>query len=141
MALLDDECLTAALQVAFIFLFIALDTTGQPEEERDDSSHNRWLYPSTGFTAAEKRLEEADEPWSAPAPMFVASGSAKDAGWSERYGRNRKTVVVLSQCPWKWVSQWAQLSPKQRDRNEGYQVSSVCWQDQAIVTPHAKLSH
>eukprot|EP00750_Incisomonas_marina_P022304 INCI4963.1.p2 GENE.INCI4963.1~~INCI4963.1.p2 ORF type:complete len:629 (-),score=107.45 INCI4963.1:2815-4701(-) len=108
--------------VAFIFLFIALDTTGQPEEERDDSSHNRWLYPSTGFTAAEKRLEEADEPWSAPAPMFVASGSAKDAGWSERYGRNRKTVVVLSQCPWKWVSQWAQLSPKQRDRNEGYQA-------------------
>jgi hypothetical protein len=34
---------TEELSVAFIFLFVALDTTGQPEEERDDSSHNRWL--------------------------------------------------------------------------------------------------
>ena len=49
--------------VAFIFLFVALDVSDQPAAERDDTSHNRWLYPSVDFTRAEKEVE-ASPPWS-----------------------------------------------------------------------------
>ena len=33
------------LTVAFIFLFIGLDVSKQPESERDDRAHNTWIYP------------------------------------------------------------------------------------------------
>ncbi len=46
--------------MAFIFLFVGLDVSDQMEEERDDSSHNRWLYPGCGYTAMEKRVEAAN---------------------------------------------------------------------------------
>lgn len=108
--------------VAFIFLFIALDVSKQPAEERDNSSHNRWLYPSTGFSAAEAAIEACQEPWEVATTMFVASGSAKDVGWEDRFGPDKKTVVVLTQCPWHWVSQWADLTPKQRKKDAGYQA-------------------
>lgn len=106
--------------VAFIFLFIALDITDQPEEDRDHSSHNRWIYPERNYTKMEKEIETS-EPWSRPMPMFVASGSSKDATWTRRHGANKKTVMVLSQCPWDWVREWASLNKDQRDENAAYQ--------------------
>ena len=54
--------------------------------------------------------------------MFVASGSAKDTGWKDRFGADKKTIVVLSQCPWKWVSEWDGLSAKERKQNASYQA-------------------
>ena len=58
--------------VAFIFLFLGLDISQMPEGERDNSSHNRWLYPGTGFTQAEKDID-AGEPWEVP--MYQAFGT------------------------------------------------------------------
>ena len=65
---------------------------------------------------------DKNDPWSRPMPMFVASGSAKDAGWPKKHGAHRKTVVVLSQCPYEWVERWQDLDPKARDADPDYQV-------------------
>jgi all-trans-retinol 13,14-reductase len=89
--------------------------------ERDHTSHNRWLYPGTNFTQAEKDFESG-KPWSKPGIMFVASGSAKDASWDTRIGADKKTVVVLSQCPWAWVAQWAHLSHEERRHSDSYEA-------------------
>ena len=106
---------------AFIFLFIALDISSQPEEEIDDSSHNRWIYPQKDFVNMEKKYDDA-EAWSVPMPMFVASGSSKDSTWGKRFGKNKKTIVVLSQCPWNWVKEWSTLSVSERANSPGYQA-------------------
>ena len=111
---------TTELTVAFIFLFIGLDISGQPEEERDIRSHNTWIYPGLDHTAMEKRIEEG-EPWSEPMPMFVASGSAKDAKWEKTFGTGKKTIVVLSQCPYKWVQKWEDMEHNAREKDAGYQ--------------------
>lgn len=114
--------------VAFVFLFCALDISAQPVDERDHTSHNRWLYPGTNFTQAEKDFESG-KPWSKPGIMFVASGSAKDASWEARFGANKKTVVVLSQCPWAWVAPWAHLSHKERRHSESYEAFKTLTQE------------
>ena len=106
--------------VAFIFLFVALDVTSQPESERDDSSHNRWIYPQGNHTQFEKDVDST-KPWELPARLFVASGSSKDGGWEERH-KGKKTVVVLAACPWGWVSEWKDLSKKEREANKEYQA-------------------
>jgi all-trans-retinol 13,14-reductase len=114
------------LSVAFIFLFVGIDITDQPPSERDGRSHNTWIYPDfpnhelDGFTNMEQRIE-ASQPWSRPMPMFVASGSAKDSTYEARHP-NRKTVVVLSQCPWAWVRPWQHLTKKERAADQGYQA-------------------
>eukprot|EP01043_Picozoa_sp_COSAG02_P003501 COSAG02_NODE_86_length_39084_cov_17.815724_1_plen_609_part_00 len=114
--------------VAFVFLFCALDISAQPADERDHTSHNRWLYPGTNFTKAEKDFESG-KPWSKPGIMFVASGSAKDASWEVRFGANKKTVVVLSQCPWAWVAPWAHLSHEERRHSESYEAFKTLTQE------------
>ena len=113
---------TEELSVSYIFLFIALDITNQPKKERDHTSHNRWLYPGRDFTQMEKNIEQ-NASWSQPMPMFVASGSAKDKNWSSKPGldENKKTIVVLSVCPWKWVEQFEHLTAKERKKNVEYQ--------------------
>ena len=75
------------------------------------------------LTKMEKKMEkkiESSAPWSEPMPMFVASGSAKDAGWAKNFGPTKKTVVVLSQCPWAWVEKWAHLDHAAREKDETY---------------------
>ena len=91
------------LSVAFIFLFIGLDIPEDaPDDVRTDTrSHNTWIYPKQHYTEMEQEIEAAP-PWTLPMPMFVASGSAKDAQWEVKHGRRKRTVVVLSQvrhCP------------------------------------------
>lgn len=98
---------------------LSLSSLSQPEAEADDRSHNTWVYPSADFVAQEKAAEAA-EPWSRGMPMFVASGSAKDAGWSAKHGRHKKTIVVLSNCPWEWVRPWAHLTHEQREKDVAY---------------------
>lgn len=39
---------TTELTVSFMFLFLGLDLAAQPESERDERSHNTWIYPSHG---------------------------------------------------------------------------------------------
>jgi len=112
---------TTELTVSFIFLFVGLDLSSQPEAERDERGHNTWIYPSTDHTAMEKAIE-AGEPWSQPMPVFVASGSAKDAKWPTTFGTGKKTVVVLSQCPWTWVEPWAHMPHAQREKDDGYKA-------------------
>lgn len=63
---------------------------------------------------------EANPPWTQPMPLFVASGSAKDTTWDARHGRCKKTVVVLSQCPWVWVREWADVPRADRKKNAAY---------------------
>ena len=110
---------TTELTVAFIFLFIGLDISEQPASERDERAHNTWIYPTCEYTKMEKKIESS-APWSEPMPMFVASGSAKDAGWAKNFGPTKKTVVVLSQCPWAWVEKWAHLDHAAREKDETY---------------------
>ena len=105
--------------VAFIFLFLGLDISTQPADERDARSHNTWIYPETDFTSMEKEIEQS-APWSRPMPMFVASGSAKDAKWESTFGKDKKTVVVLSQCPWAWVAPWAHMAHAEREKDASY---------------------
>jgi all-trans-retinol 13,14-reductase len=31
-----------------------------------------------------------------------------------------KTVVVLSQCAWPWVSEWSEMTPEERERDPTY---------------------
>jgi all-trans-retinol 13,14-reductase len=113
---------TEELSVSYIFLFVALDITNQPITERDHTSHNRWVDPCRDFTQMEKNIEN-NSSWSQPMPMFVASGSAKDQHWSSKPGlsENKKTIVVLSVCPWKWVEKFAHISDKERKKNIEYQ--------------------
>lgn len=113
---------TTELTVSFIFLFIGLDVSKQPAAERDDRGHNTWIYPTTQYTKMEMAIEADPTPWSQPMPMFVASGSAKDGGWSKSFGDGKKTVVVLSQCPWQWVKQWAHLDHATREKDPGYRA-------------------
>jgi hypothetical protein len=67
----------------------------------------------------EKQIDNSS-PWSLPMPMFVASGSSKDSGWASRFSADKKTVVVLSQCPWSWVSEWCDLSVAERAKSDSY---------------------
>ena len=85
-----------------------------------------WIYPRSDYTEMEKEIE-AGEPFATELPMFVASGSAKDCSWAnhkgnrnERRGVTRKTIVVLSQCPFRWVEQWAHLNHAQREKDKDY---------------------
>ncbi|GMI01682.1 hypothetical protein TrST_g10383 [Triparma strigata] len=122
---------TCENSVAFIFLFVGLDVSGQPEEERDDRNHNTWIYPDfpdsklDGFTNMEQRVygkdgEVAGEPWSRPMPFFCASGSSKDSTYESRFP-GKKTIVILSQCPFGWVKQWQNIPKAQREKDEQYQ--------------------
>ncbi|GMH48348.1 hypothetical protein TL16_g00272 [Triparma laevis f. inornata] len=116
--------------VAFIFLFVGLDVTNQPSSERDDRNHNTWYYPDfpdglDGYTKMEQRVygkdgEGAGEPWSRPMPYFAASGSSKDSIYSEKFP-GKKTVVILSQCPWDWVKEWQDIPKAEREKNSDYQ--------------------
>ena len=120
------------LSCAFIFLFIGLDVSSQPESEVDHRSHNTWIYPDADHVATEETAE-AHEPWTKPMPMFVASGSAKDAGWATKFGKQRKTVVVLSSCPWAWVEPWAHLTPEARAKDKSYAAFKQSYQEAAMA--------
>ena len=54
---------------------------------------------------------ETAQPWGMPMPMFVASGSAKDSGWAAKHGGRKKTIMVISRCPWHWVKRRSKPSP------------------------------
>lgn len=112
---------------AYIFLFCGLDVSSQPEAERDTCGHNTWIYPSQHYSAMEDELNSRAQlcaasggsVWDRPNPVFVASGSEK-AGED---APNRKTVLVLSQCPFSWVEPFAHLTTVEaRRRDPGYQA-------------------
>jgi hypothetical protein len=65
--------------------------------------------------------------------MFVASGSTKDCTWEEKHGKNKKTVVILSQCPWVWVKPWKDLDHKQREKDASYMVIDANLPSQSVV--------
>ena len=158
------------LTVAFIFLFLGLDTSALPPEEADERSHNTWIYPECDaeahtapdcllppasapqsqptarrrahrrydYTQMEKDIEGA-APWSRPMPFFVASGSAKDAGWKANFGPHKKTIMVISQCPWSWVAPWAELSHAQRENSAGYAAFKASYQLAAMEQGFRKV--
>ncbi len=130
----------AELSVAFIFLFVGLDVPEDaPEPVREDRrNHNTWIYPEPDFTRMEVAIEAA-EPWSRPMPMFVASGSAKDAAWASKHGERKKTVVVISQCPWAWVAPWAELSHEQRANDAGYAAFKARVKDELMEQGFRKV--
>ena len=98
---------------AFTFMFVSLEL---PNGIQDKLGHNNWIYPEDNFEAMEKKIEE-NKPWTQSMPMFVASGSEKDKCWKHS---NIKTIVVLTNAPYKWVKQWEHLTPKERKKNKDY---------------------
>ena len=103
--------------VCFSFLFVSLDI---PTDVVDNRSHNSWIYPRDDFTVMEQEIG-ASEPFSKILPMFVASGSEKDGTWKSRFGKNKKTIVVLTSHPYEWVERWSEKSHSDRENDEDYQ--------------------
>ena len=110
----NDILKNMTMSTSFNFMFVSLEL---PDGVSDNTSHNSWIYPQSDFIDMENKINQS-EPWSIPMPMFVASGSEKDKAWKNK---NKKTIVVLSNTPWKWVEKWSDLNKRERKINKEYQ--------------------
>ena len=125
------------MSTSFNFMFVSLEL---PDGIVDNNSHNSWIYPQADFIDMENKIN-MNEPWSQPMPMFVASGSEKDKSWGNK---NKKTIVVLSNTPWKWVEKWCHLNKQERKMDKGYQEYKVLCKEQMMdqgfmkIYPHLK---
>jgi all-trans-retinol 13,14-reductase len=84
----------------FIYCFVNLDGTAEELGLRDS---NIWVYPNKDY---DEMLEtfEADIQ-NNPMPMFIASSSAKDSSWNERYP-NKSSMILLTLAKKEWFEQW-----------------------------------
>jgi all-trans-retinol 13,14-reductase len=84
----------------FIYCFVNLEGTAEELGLRDS---NIWVYPDKDY---DKMLEhfEADIEIN-PMPMFIASSSAKDSSWNERYP-NKSSMILLTLAKKEWFEQW-----------------------------------
>jgi all-trans-retinol 13,14-reductase len=84
----------------FIYCFVNLDGTTEELGLRDS---NIWVYPNKDY---DEMLEtfEADIQ-NNPMPMFIASSSAKDSSWNERYP-NKSSMILLTLAKKEWFEQW-----------------------------------
>jgi all-trans-retinol 13,14-reductase len=84
----------------FIYCFVNLEGTAEELGIRDS---NIWVYPDKDY---DKLLEtfEADIQHN-PMPMFIASSSAKDSSWNERYP-NKSSMILLTLAKKEWFEQW-----------------------------------
>ena len=84
----------------FIYCFVNLEGTAEELDLRDS---NIWVYPNKDY---DKMIEtfEADIK-NNPMPMFIASSSAKDSSWNERYP-NKSSMILLTLAKKEWFEQW-----------------------------------
>lgn len=84
----------------FIYCFVNLDGTS---EELDIRDSNLWIYPNKDY---DKLLDEFEQNIEKnPMPLFIASSSAKDSTWNERY-TNKSSVIILTMGKKEWFEQW-----------------------------------
>ena len=84
----------------FIYCFVNLDGTS---EELDIRDSNLWIYPNKDY---DKLLDEFEQDIEKnPMPLFIASSSAKDSSWNERYP-NKSSAIILTMGKKEWFKQW-----------------------------------
>ena len=84
----------------FIYCFVNLDGTAKELEIRDS---NLWVYPNKDY---DKLLDDFEHDIAKnPMPLFIASSSAKDTSWNERYP-NKSSVIILTMAKKEWFEQW-----------------------------------
>ena len=84
----------------FIYCFVNLDGTS---EELDIRDSNLWIYPNKDY---DKLLDEFEQDIEKnPMPLFIASSSAKDRSWNERYP-NKSSAIILTMGKKEWFKQW-----------------------------------
>ncbi|EGD78109.1 hypothetical protein PTSG_08987 [Salpingoeca rosetta] len=99
---------------SMVYLFVGMRGTA---EELGLRTSNIWHYPHADF---DKVLEDvADDPETAPLPLFVGLPSAKDSTWKQRHG-NTSTAVILTMCPHSVWEEWE--GTEQGKRGEAYEA-------------------
>jgi len=84
----------------FIYCFVNLDGKAEELELRDS---NLWIYPNKDY---DKLLDDFEQDIEKnPMPLFIASSSAKDSTWNERYP-NKSSVIILTMAKKEWFEQW-----------------------------------
>lgn len=84
----------------FIYCFVNLDGTAEELELRDS---NLWIYPNKDYDKLLAEFEQNIE--KNPMPLFIASSSAKDSSWNERFP-NKSSVIILTMGKKEWFEQW-----------------------------------
>ena len=84
----------------FIYCFVNLEGTAEELGLRDS---NIWVYPDKDYDELLANFE-ADIQYN-PMPMFIASSSAKDSSWNERYP-NKSSMILLTLAKKEWFEQW-----------------------------------
>ena len=84
----------------FIYCFVNLEGNSKELELRDS---NLWIYPNKDYDTLIKNFE--NDIHKNPMPLFIASSSAKDISWNERYP-NKSTAIILTMAKKEWFEQW-----------------------------------
>ena len=84
----------------FIYCFVNLDGT---TEELDIRDSNLWIYPNKDYDIMLEEFEKDIK--TNPMPLFIASSSAKDSTWNDRYP-NKTSVIILTMAKKEWFEEW-----------------------------------
>jgi all-trans-retinol 13,14-reductase len=84
----------------FIYCFVNLDGTAEELGLRDS---NIWVYPDKDYDELLANFEADIQ--NNPMPMFIASSSAKDSSWNERFP-NKSSMILLTLAKKEWFEQW-----------------------------------
>ena len=84
----------------FIYCFVNLEGTAKELGLRDS---NIWVYPNKDYDEMLSTFEADIK--NNPMPMFIASSSAKDSTWNERYP-NKTSIILLTLAKKEWFDQW-----------------------------------
>ena len=84
----------------FIYCFVNLEGTSEELGLRDS---NIWVYPDKDYDKLLETFEEDIK--NNPMPMFIASSSAKDSSWNDRYP-NKSSMILLTLAKKEWFEQW-----------------------------------
>ncbi|KAJ1091610.1 hypothetical protein NDU88_004727 [Pleurodeles waltl] len=98
--------------LAGISLFLGIKGT---KEELGLTASNYYLFPDKNINKLKGNyLGASKEDAAAHVPsMYVASPSAKDPTWEQRFP-GRSTVTVLTFAPYEWFEEWKDLNVKKR---------------------------
>ena len=91
---------TIGSSTGFIYCFVNLEGNSKELELRDS---NLWIYPNKDYDTLINNFENNIH--KNPMPLFIASSSAKDISWDERYP-NKSTAIILTMAKKEWFEQW-----------------------------------
>ena len=72
-------------------------------EELDIRDSNLWIYPNKDYDIMLEEFEKDIK--TNPMPLFIASSSAKDSTWNDRYP-NKTSVIILTMAKKEWFEEW-----------------------------------